>query len=150
MAAVHFAHPPSLGFGDVRLSVLNGLLCGWWGLQVALAGLAAGFVLALPEALVALARHGLRERRPPGPYRLLGSRDQRPRSGLAGPSVSTELIALRPQEAPISVPMSWTPPQQGHGRPATGAACIHQQAGRDMPPGRCGIGVRVLAAAVRP
>jgi len=73
MAAVHFVHPPSLGFGDVRLSVLNGLLCGWWGWQVALAGLAAGFVLALPEALVVLARHGLRESRPLGPYLLAGA-----------------------------------------------------------------------------
>ena len=73
MAAVHFAHPPSLGFGDVRLSVLNGLLCGWWGWQVALAGLAAGFVLALPEALVVLVRHGLRTSRPLGPYLLAGT-----------------------------------------------------------------------------
>ena len=73
MAAVHFCHPPSLGFGDVRLSVLNGLLCGWWGWQVALLGLTAGFVLALPEALVVLARHGLRESRPLGPYLLAGA-----------------------------------------------------------------------------
>ena len=35
MAAVHFIHPPGMGFGDVRLSVLNGLLCGWWGWDVA-------------------------------------------------------------------------------------------------------------------
>ena len=73
MAGVHFVHPPSLGFGDVRLSVLNGLLCGWWGWPVALAGLTAGFVLALPEALVTLARHGLRTSRPLGPYLLAGA-----------------------------------------------------------------------------
>lgn len=73
MAAVHFVHPPSLGFGDVRLSVLNGLLCGWWGWEVALLGLTAGFVLALPEALVVLARLGPRASRPLGPYLLAGT-----------------------------------------------------------------------------
>lgn len=73
MAAVHFIHPPGMGFGDVRLSVLNGLLCGWWGWQVALLGLTAGFVLALPEAVVVLFRHGLRTSRPLGPYLLAGA-----------------------------------------------------------------------------
>ena len=73
MAAVHFVHPPSMGFGDVRLSVLNGLLCGWWGWQVALLGLTAGFVLALPEALVVLVRHGRSASRPLGPYLLAGA-----------------------------------------------------------------------------
>ncbi len=73
LAAVHFVHPPSMGFGDVRLSVLNGLLCGWWGWQIALLGLAAGFVLALPEALVVLSRHGMRASRPLGPYLVAGA-----------------------------------------------------------------------------
>ena len=73
MGAVHFVHPPSLGFGDVRLSVLNGLLCGWWDWRVALLGLTAGFVLALPEALVVLARHGKGASRPLGPYLLAGT-----------------------------------------------------------------------------
>ena len=73
MATAHFVHPPSMGFGDVRLSVLNGLLCGWWGWQVALLGLTAGFVLALPEALFVLARHGRRASRPLGPYLLAGT-----------------------------------------------------------------------------
>ena len=73
LAAVHFAHPPSLGFGDVRLSVLNGLMCGWWGWQTALLGLMAGFMLALPEAVLAMARHGLRATRPLGPYLVAGA-----------------------------------------------------------------------------
>ena len=73
LAAVHFAHPPSMGFGDVRLSVLNGLVCGWWGWQIALAGLAAAFLLALPEALVTMAKQGLRASRPLGPYLVAGS-----------------------------------------------------------------------------
>lgn len=73
LAAVHFIHPDAMGFGDVRLSVLNGLVCGWWGWQIALVGLAAGFVLALPGALVVLARHGPRASRPLGPYLVAGT-----------------------------------------------------------------------------
>lgn len=73
LAAVHFAHPPSMGFGDVRLSVLNGLVCGWWGWHVALVGLAAGFFLALPEALVTMVRQGIRTSRPLGPYLVAGT-----------------------------------------------------------------------------
>ena len=73
MAAVHFIHPPGMGFGDVRLSVLNGLLCGWWGWDVALWGLAAGFALAVPEALVVLVRRGRGTSRPLGPYLLAGT-----------------------------------------------------------------------------
>ncbi len=73
LAVVHFAHPPSLGFGDVRLAVLNGLLCGWWGWRAALAALAAGFLLALPEAVVTLVREGARAARPLGPYLISGT-----------------------------------------------------------------------------
>lgn len=73
LAAVHFVHRPSMGFGDVRLSLLNGLMCGWWGWQAALAGLAAGFTLALPEALFVIARHGMGASRPLGPYLVAGA-----------------------------------------------------------------------------
>ncbi|MXW88934.1 MAG: hypothetical protein F4Z54_05235 [Acidimicrobiaceae bacterium] len=73
LAAVHFTHPPSMGFGDVRLSILNGLLCGWWGWQVALVGLLAGFALAVPEALIVIVRHGMRATRPLGPYLMAGA-----------------------------------------------------------------------------
>ena len=73
MAAIHLVHPPAMGFGDVRLSVLNGLLCGWWGWQTALVGLTAGFLLALPEALIVLARRGRSASRPLGPYLLAGA-----------------------------------------------------------------------------
>jgi leader peptidase (prepilin peptidase)/N-methyltransferase len=71
--AIHIVHPPSMGFGDVRFSVLNGLVCGWWGWHVALLGLAAGFAAALPEALVVMARHGARASRPLGPYLAVGT-----------------------------------------------------------------------------
>ena len=73
LAVVHFAHPPSMGFGDVRLATLNGLLCGWWGWRAALLGLAAGFLAALPEAVVTLVREGSRASRPLGPYLVIGA-----------------------------------------------------------------------------
>lgn len=73
LAVVHFVHPPSLGFGDVRLGMLNGLVCGWWGWQAALLGLMAGFLLALPEAVVTLVREGARAARPLGPYLVAGT-----------------------------------------------------------------------------
>ena len=73
LALVHFAHPPSMGFGDVRLAVLNGLLCGWWGWRAALLGLVAGFLVALPEAIATLIREGIRASRPLGPYLIAGA-----------------------------------------------------------------------------
>ncbi|WP_419910548.1 prepilin peptidase [Candidatus Poriferisodalis sp.] len=73
LLVIHVIHPASMGFGDVRFSVLNGLVCGWWGWHVALAGLALSFVAALPEALAVMARHGPRSSRPLGPYLALGT-----------------------------------------------------------------------------
>lgn len=73
LAVVHFAHPPAMGFGDVRLAALNGLLCGWWGWRAALLGLATGFLVALPEAIVTLITEGRRANRPLGPYLTIGA-----------------------------------------------------------------------------
>ena len=73
LALVHFAHPPSMGFGDVRLAVLNGLVCGWWGWRAALVGLAVGFLVALPEAIITLIRQGFQATRPLGPYLIAGA-----------------------------------------------------------------------------
>ena len=70
---IHLVHPPSMGFGDVRFSVLNGLVCGWWGWHVALIGLTASFLAALPEAVVVMARQGMRASRPLGPYLAVGT-----------------------------------------------------------------------------
>ena len=87
LAVVHVVHPPSLGFGDVRLAALNGLLCGWWGWRAALLALGAGFVLALPEAVVTLVREGSRASRPLGPYLIAGA------AGVAAWSAVTEGLA---------------------------------------------------------
>ena len=50
--------PDQMGFGDVRLIVLNSLLAGWWGPAWALWALMAGALAGWPVAVVALARHG--------------------------------------------------------------------------------------------
>lgn len=50
--------PQWMGFGDVRLIVVNSLLTGWWGPAWALWALAAGALAAWPAAAVALARDG--------------------------------------------------------------------------------------------
>ncbi|MDE0654215.1 MAG: prepilin peptidase [bacterium] len=92
LALVHFAHAPSMGFGDVRLALLNGMLCGWWGWRVALLALAAGFLAALPEAIITLARHGIRASRPLGPYLIAGT------AGIAAwSSLTAGLVPLRDQ-----------------------------------------------------
>lgn len=48
----YFLRPGVIGFGDVRLVALNGLLGGWWGLEWAWWSLLAGVFAMLPVALV--------------------------------------------------------------------------------------------------
>lgn len=48
----YFLRPGVIGFGDVRLVALNGLLGGWWGLEWAWWSLFAGVFAMLPVALV--------------------------------------------------------------------------------------------------
>ena len=50
--------PAWMGFGDVRLIIVNSLLAGWWGPQWAWRAPMAGALAAWPVAAVALARHG--------------------------------------------------------------------------------------------
>lgn len=67
--------PSSLGFGDVKLSGLIGLVLGWLGLGTALLGLLAGFVAGGVIALVMLVaqRAGLRSHIAFGPAMLVGA-----------------------------------------------------------------------------
>jgi leader peptidase (prepilin peptidase)/N-methyltransferase len=68
-------HPQGLGFGDVKLLALLGLVLGWVGWEVLLAGiflgLVTGAVVAL--ALMATGRAGWRTALPFGPPLLLGA-----------------------------------------------------------------------------
>ncbi|WP_270887859.1 prepilin peptidase [Pedococcus sp. 5OH_020] len=79
MYALYFvmaiASPGSLGFGDVKLSGLIGLVLGWWGLGTAVMGLLAGFVVGGVLAVVMLVgrRVGLRSHIAFGPSMLLGA-----------------------------------------------------------------------------
>ena len=50
--------PDKMGFGDVRLIIVNSLLAGWWGLEWAWWALMAGALAEWPVAAVALTRHG--------------------------------------------------------------------------------------------
>ena len=58
LEVVYRLAPGRIGFGDVRLIIVNGLLAGWWGLQWSWWGLCAGAVAEWPVALVAFVRHG--------------------------------------------------------------------------------------------
>lgn len=67
--------PASLGFGDVKLSGLIGLVLGWLGLGTALLGLLAGFVAGGVIAVVMLVaqRAGLRSHIAFGPAMIIGA-----------------------------------------------------------------------------
>lgn len=67
--------PGSLGFGDVKLSGLIGLVLGWLGVGAVVMGTVAGFVVGGVVALVMLAarRVGLRSHIAFGPAMLVGA-----------------------------------------------------------------------------
>ena len=50
--------PEQIGFGDVRLIIVNSLLAGWWGPSWSWWALMAGAVAEWPVAAVSLARRG--------------------------------------------------------------------------------------------
>jgi leader peptidase (prepilin peptidase)/N-methyltransferase len=70
-----FISPSSLGFGDVKLSGLIGLVLGWLGVVDAALGVVAGFLVGGVVALVMLVgqRVGLRSHIAFGPSMLLGA-----------------------------------------------------------------------------
>jgi leader peptidase (prepilin peptidase)/N-methyltransferase len=67
--------PGSLGFGDVKLSGLIGLVLGWWGIGAAVVGLLGGFLVGGLLSLVMLVgrRVGLRSHIAFGPSMLAGA-----------------------------------------------------------------------------
>ncbi len=72
-----FVHSAGMGFGDVRLAALVGLVLGRAGVAETLVGVYAGFlVLALPALVVAVLRRDrarLRAARPFGPAMIVGA-----------------------------------------------------------------------------
>jgi leader peptidase (prepilin peptidase) / N-methyltransferase len=72
---VHFVRPDGLGFGDVKLALLCGLLLGWFGLADLALGLYAGFLLGaiVGVALITLGRTRFGRAIPFGPFLVAGT-----------------------------------------------------------------------------
>ena len=65
--------PEGVGFGDVRLIILNSLLVAWWGPEWAIWALLAGSLAAFPQAIYSMVRHGGRGAVRWGPYLVAGA-----------------------------------------------------------------------------
>ncbi|MCY3786768.1 MAG: hypothetical protein OXG47_08610 [bacterium] len=70
---IYRVSPEGVGFGDVRLIILNSLLVAWWGPQWAIWALLAGTLAALPQAVASILRHGGKGHVRWGPYLVLGA-----------------------------------------------------------------------------
>ncbi|MFE0422197.1 prepilin peptidase [Streptomyces sp. NPDC058953] len=68
-------HPGGLGFGDVKLALGLGVVLGWYGWSVLLAGAFAGFLFGSVYGLVLMARGraGRRDAIPFGPFMIVGA-----------------------------------------------------------------------------
>jgi leader peptidase (prepilin peptidase)/N-methyltransferase len=68
--AVHFARPDGLGFGDVKLAGLLGMILGWLGLTEVALGIYGGFVLGAVGGILLIAAKRARFGRaiPFGPF----------------------------------------------------------------------------------
>lgn len=74
-AALRLAHPPGLGFGDVKLAGLLGTVLGWSGWPALVVGLLAPFLLggAWAVLLLVLRRASRTTAVPFGPFMVLGA-----------------------------------------------------------------------------
>lgn len=72
---IHVISPRGMGFGDVRLAALIGLVLGWLEFGVVFVGLFFGFLLAsvVGITLMALKRRGRKDRIPFGPFLAAGA-----------------------------------------------------------------------------
>lgn len=73
--ALHLANRAALGFGDVKLSALTGLVSAWLGVEVWLASLVTSFLAAGMGAGVLIATRRIRKTEPIafGPWMLLAT-----------------------------------------------------------------------------
>jgi leader peptidase (prepilin peptidase)/N-methyltransferase len=58
LEVVYRLWPGKIGFGDVRLIIVNSLLAAWWGFPWAWWALCAGALAEWPVAVVSVVRHG--------------------------------------------------------------------------------------------
>ena len=72
---IHFASPRSMGYGDVRLAILCGLVLGWHGLTYVIVGLYSAFVLGtvVGVTLIAVGRGKFGKAIPFAPYLAAGA-----------------------------------------------------------------------------
>jgi leader peptidase (prepilin peptidase)/N-methyltransferase len=72
---LHLVSPRGMGFGDVRLSFLLGLLLGWLDLRHVFLGVFFGFLLGsiVGVVLLALRRRGRKDHIPFGPFLAAGA-----------------------------------------------------------------------------
>lgn len=72
---IHLAQPRGLGFGDVKLALLCGLVLGWSGLADVVLGLYGGFLLGavVGLAVMAVRKGGRKTAIPFGPFMALGT-----------------------------------------------------------------------------
>jgi leader peptidase (prepilin peptidase)/N-methyltransferase len=72
---IHLVSPKGMGFGDVKLAFLCGLVLGWWGLADVVLGLYGGFVLGavVGVTLVAVDRARFGRAIPFGPFLAAGT-----------------------------------------------------------------------------
>jgi leader peptidase (prepilin peptidase)/N-methyltransferase len=75
LLTIHLVRPDGMGFGDVKLAALCGLLLGWEGLATVIVGLYAGFVLGAVVGLgiIAAGRGGRQSAIPFGPFMAAGT-----------------------------------------------------------------------------
>ena len=72
---IHLVAPKAMGFGDVKLAALCGLLCGWVGWWALVVGLYGAFVLGAVTGVVLIAagRHERKRHLPFAPFLALAT-----------------------------------------------------------------------------
>jgi leader peptidase (prepilin peptidase)/N-methyltransferase len=75
LGLVHLVSPRSMGFGDVKLAFVLGLVLGWLGWSELVLGLFCGFLAGavVGVALIVLCHRGRRDHLPFGPFLALGT-----------------------------------------------------------------------------
>lgn len=74
LLVIHLVRPDGMGFGDVKLALLCGLVLGWFGLADVVLGIYGGFMLGAIVGVVVMAvrRGGRRTAIPFGPFMAAG------------------------------------------------------------------------------
>lgn len=75
LLVIHLISPKGMGFGDVRLAGLIGMMLGWLSLGHVLVGLFLGFLTAsmVGVGLILVGRRGRKDRVPFGPFLAAGA-----------------------------------------------------------------------------